>query len=199
MCEQHDMGTDQAKMRQICFNLQITGVEFGFNVYNENDDGNKLFNAEDYIIFHLPEYFKPGYIFDGLYSYYENIHSPILPLLRCLNIPQIMRLISALLSEQNIILVFKNITKLSSCVRGAAAILAQGLLIWRHIQIPVLPPHLFKYLESETPYLIGVLATFRDRLQMDQTQGIQDVFCIDFDIDEMSTINMVKSSIDPAK
>ena len=42
MCEQHDMGTDQAKMRQRCFNLQITGVEFVLNVYNENDNGNKL-------------------------------------------------------------------------------------------------------------------------------------------------------------
>ena len=69
MCEQHDMGTDQAKMRQRCFNLQITGVEFGFNVYNENDDGNRLFNAEDNIIFHLPESLEPGYMFDGLYSY----------------------------------------------------------------------------------------------------------------------------------
>ena len=96
-----------------------------------------------------------------------------------------MRLINALLSDQKIILVSKNITKLSSCVRGAAAILAQGLLIWRHIQIPVLPPHSFKYLASETPYLIVVLATFRDRLQVDQSPGIQDVFCIDLDIDEI--------------
>ena len=131
------------------------------------------------------------HMFDGLYSYYEDIHSPILPLLRCLNIPHIIRLISALLSKQKVILVSKNITKLSFCVRGAAAILEQGLLIWRHIQIPVLPPHLFKYLASETSYLIGVLATIRNRLQVDQIPGIQDVFCIDLDIDEMSTIIMV--------
>ena len=105
-----------------------------------------------------------------------------------------MRLINALLSDQKIILVSKNITKLSSCVRGAAAILAQGLLIWRHIRILVLPPHLFKYLTSETPYLIGVLATFRDRLQVDQTPDIRDVSCIDSDINEMSTISMVNHS-----
>ena len=49
-------------------------------------------------------------MFDGVYSYYEDIHSPILPLLRCLDITHIMGLISALLSEQNIILVSKNIT-----------------------------------------------------------------------------------------
>ena len=164
-------GDRSSKDETECFNLQITGVEFGFNVYNENDDGNTLFNAEDNIIFHLPESLEPGYVFDGLYSYYEDIHFPRLPLLRCLNIPHIMRLISALLSEQKIILVSKNITMFSSCVRGAAAILAQGLLIWRHIQIPVLPPHLFKYLASETPYLIGVLATFRDRLQVDQIRN----------------------------
>ena len=71
-----------------------------------------------------------------------------------------MRLINALLYDQKIILVSKNITKLSSCVRAAAAILAQGLLIRRHIQIPVLPPHSFKYLASETPYLICGVSDF---------------------------------------
>ena len=60
-----------------------------------------------------------------------------------------------------------------------------------HIQITVLPSHLFKYFASETPYLIGELTTFRDRLQVDQTSGIRDIFCINLGIDEMSTINMV--------
>ena len=75
------MGIDQTKMRQICFNIQITGIEFGFDVYNENDDGNRLFNAKTNIIFYLPDSLEPEYIFNGLYSYYEDIILPILPLL----------------------------------------------------------------------------------------------------------------------
>lgn len=111
---------------------------------NENDDGNRLFNAENNIIFYLPDSLEPEYIFNGLYSYYEDINLPILPLLWCLKIPNTMKLLMVLLSEQNVSLVSKNITIFSSCVRVTAAILVQGLLIWRHIQIPILPPHLLK-------------------------------------------------------
>ena len=104
-----------------------------FNVYNENDDRNTPFNTEDKIIFHLSELLEPGHMFDEMYSYYENTNSHILSLLRCLNMPRILRLISVLRSEKNIILVSNNITKLSPCVRGTIAILVQGLLIWKHI------------------------------------------------------------------
>jgi hypothetical protein len=34
--------------------------------------------------------------------------------------------------------------------------LAQGLLSWQHLYIPVLPPHLLQYLQAPMPYLIGI-------------------------------------------
>ena len=85
-------------------------MEFGFYVYIENDNGNRLFNTEDNILFRLPESLEAGYMFDELYSYYEDIYSPVLPLLRCLNITNIIGLVCALLSEQNIIFLSTNIT-----------------------------------------------------------------------------------------
>ena len=85
--------------------------------------------------------------------------SPILPLLRCLGVPNSLRLLSGLMSERRVLLISRFPTRLAMCARSALSMLAQGLLSWQHLYIPVLPPHLLQYLQAPMPYLIGVLAT----------------------------------------
>jgi len=95
----------------------------------------------------------------------------MLPLLRVLGVSSTLRLLSALLSENRVLLVADNPTRLTQCARSALSILAQGLLNWQHLYIPVLPPHLFGYLGAPVPYLVGMhsslvpkLNEFKDRL-----------------------------------
>lgn len=66
--------------------------------------------------------------------------------------------------------------------------LAQGLLQWQHLYIPVLPPHLWQYLAAPYPYLIGILASLTPRL--DRTDGLGEVLLINLDQNTMETRGM---------
>lgn len=111
--------------------------------------------------------------------------SPILPLLRCLGIPNALRLLSALLSDCRIILVSATCTRLTACARSALSILAQGQLYWQHLFIPVLPPLLFQYLQAPMPYLVGMLASNMSKLA--QMQELGPVCIVDLDRNELET------------
>jgi len=111
--------------------------------------------------------------------------SPILPLLRVLGVSNSLRLLSALLSENRVVLTSADPTRLAQCTRSALSILAQGLLNWQHLYIPVLPPHLFQYLGAPVPYLIGILTTYMPKLN--QMSSLGELVIINLDNNHMET------------
>lgn len=113
--------------------------------------------------------------------------SSILPLLRVLGVQNSLRLISALLSESRVLLISTSPTRLSQCAHSALSILAQGLLNWQHLYIPVLPPHLFQYLAAPVPYLIGMLASLAPRLDQTSSEGLGEMVIINLDTYQMET------------
>ena len=104
--------------------------------------------------------------------------SAILPLLRVLGVQNSLRLLSGLLSESRILMVSSSPTRLAQCARSALSLLAQGLLNWQHIFIPVLPPHLFQYLAAPVPYLIGMLTSLMPRLDQARADGLGEMIII---------------------
>ena len=64
-------------------------------------------------------------------------NTSILPVLRCLGVAHTLRLLCALLSERRVILISASPTRLATCCKSAIAMLAQGLLHWQHLYIPV--------------------------------------------------------------
>ena len=116
--------------------------------------------------------------------------SPILPLLRVLGVSSTLRLISALLSENRILLISANPTRLAQCARSVLSILAQGLLNWQHIYIPVLPPNLFQYLNAPVPYLIGILTSYVPKLNQMNSDALGELVIINLDNTQMETRGM---------
>jgi hypothetical protein len=114
--------------------------------------------------------------------------SSILPLLRVLGVSNALRLLSALLSECRILLISESPTRLAQCARSALSMLAQGLLHWQHLFIPVLPPHLFQYLAAPVPYLIGILTSLAPRLDQGNVQdSFGEMVIINLDQNAMET------------
>ncbi|KAG7364911.1 DENN (AEX-3) domain containing protein [Nitzschia inconspicua] len=123
-------------------------------------------------------------VFDSLTS------SSILPILRVLGVQSTLRLLSALLSEDRVLLVSASPTRLAQCARSALSILAQGLLNWQHLYIPVLPPHLFQYLGAPVPYLIGMQSSMMAKLEQAQSEGLGEMVIINLDSVQMETRGM---------
>ncbi len=151
-------------------------------------DGLHYFNKHDYISFQLPLSLQPGYNSSNFMYECEDLHSPILPLLRCLGAAQTIRVLSALLCEHRIIFVSKSTEILSACVSACTAMLAQGLLVWRHVQIPVLPPHLLRYLKADAPFIVGVLEKYCESVE--RLPGLRDALYIDLDNGLLRTLYM---------
>jgi len=122
-------------------------------------------------------------------------NSPILPLLRVLGVSSTLRLLSALLSENRVLLLSANPTRLAQCARSALSILAQGLLNWQHLYIPVLPPHLFQYLGAPVPYLIGMLSSFLPKLNEFKSDGLGEIVIINLDTKQMETRGMDSNDV----
>ena len=116
--------------------------------------------------------------------------SPILPLLRVLGVSSTLRLLSALLSENRVILTSANPTRLAQCSRSVMSILAQGLLSWQHIFIPVLPPHLFQYLNAPVPYLMGILTQYIPKMNQMKADALGELVIINLDSTQMETRGM---------
>eukprot|EP00980_Cylindrotheca_fusiformis_P018499 scaffold6124_cov122-Cylindrotheca_fusiformis.AAC.18 len=122
--------------------------------------------------------------------------SSILPVLRTLGVENTMRLVSALLSESRILLISNSPTRLAQCARSALSILAQGLLTWQHLYIPVLPPHLFQYIAAPVPYLIGILTTLAPRLDQAPADTLGELVIINLDQCRMETRGINSADVD---
>lgn len=180
--------------------ITINGAELFFlmpssttvNQSNGNGSGDTdslhFLKRQDNISLHLPTSLQPGYNRDDFPYECEDMHSPILPLLRCLGPAKTIRVLSALLCEHRIIFISKNTEMLSACVTACTAMLAQGLLIWRHVQIPVLPPHLFRFLTTGAPYIVGVLEKYCERIE--KLSCLKDIIYIDLDNGLLKTLYM---------
>jgi len=164
---------------QVPTKLQMRGLEF----FNRNDrkftddtnddeesakkrgqnvDGEEFSNSNsgDMFSFNLPQSLQLGFNSESFRGQLEYIESPILPLLRRIGPHLMIRLLSAFLCEFRIVFVSVDISSLSECVCGSLSMLAQGLLLWRHALVPVLPPHLFKHLSAKRPFIVGVLRKY---------------------------------------
>jgi hypothetical protein len=118
----------------------------------------------------------------------DDIDAPVLPLLRCLGAGNAVRIISALLCERRIVFVSESVTRLSSCVRAASSLLAQGNLMWRYNLVQILPPHLFSCLAEREPYVIGILDEFMRDLEL--LKSLSEVLCIHLDKNQFKTFGM---------
>jgi hypothetical protein len=116
-------------------------------------------------------------------------NSSILPLLRVLGVASTLRLLSALLSENRVLIISSNPTRLAQCARSALSVLAQGLLNWHHLYIPVLPPHLFQYLGAPVPYLIGMLSSSIPKLNQ-AAESLGEMVIINLDTNQLETRGM---------
>jgi hypothetical protein len=175
------------------FKIAIEKIEFGGASKRKNPNGNTIQILNDVCQFHLPLPLQPGFDCVALESLPEDIYCPIMPLLRYIGPSHFVRLLSALLCERRIILISKSITRLSMCVRAASSVLAQGLLSWKHVLIPVLPPHMINLLSVKAPYIVGVLKQYAPRLN--RINGLVDVLCVNVDANELNTVNMATPRI----
>ena len=114
--------------------------------------------------------------------------SQLLPLLRCVGVSNVLRLLSALLCERRVVLTSRSPARLTGCARGALSMLAQGVLAWQHIYVPVIPPGMMTYLAAPMPYLVGVLASHAPAIS--RVQGLGEVLVFNLDTNEMECINV---------
>lgn len=119
--------------------------------------------------------------------------APILPLLRCLGSGNMIRIISALMCERRVILVSESVPRVSSCVRAASALLAQGQLTWRYNMVQVLPPHLLSCLSEKEPYVIGLLDEFMRDVEL--LKSLSEVLCVHLDKNQIKTFGMHNPSV----
>ncbi len=155
---------------------------------SSSTDSMQLFKKQDFLTFNLPDSLQPGFRGSDIEYEIEDSGSPILPLFRCLGSAKTIRILSALLCEHRIIFVSKDIEILSACVNACTAMLAQGLLVWRHVQIPVLPPHLLKYLSTSAPFIVGVLDRYAEKVE--RMAGLKEALYIDLDKGLLKTLHM---------
>eukprot|EP00986_Skeletonema_menzelii_P010410 scaffold5067_cov161-Skeletonema_menzelii.AAC.22 len=167
------------------FRITVDKLEFG---PGGGMKGRNFELEDDRLQFYLPYSLQPGFECIRQDSIPEDNYSPITPLLRFIGPSNFLRVLSALLCERRIILISNSITRLSMCVKAASSALAQGLLMWEHALIPVVPPHLIPSLSANVPYLVGVLTPFVKRLR--ELEGLNDVLCVDVDKNELKTFNM---------
>ena len=142
----------------------------------------------DFVKFSIPQSLQAGF---QMGQSPDDFDAPILPLLRCLGPENCMRLISALMCERKIILVSADSVHLSTCVRGASSLLAQGHLAWQHNQVPVLPPHMLSCLAVKRPYLVGLLDEHLEYLE--SLRNLTDVLCIHLDRNLIRTFGMANA------
>lgn len=159
----------------------ITGVEVGLSpLYTKVDTSRFIFPT---CLLHRVSVSDPS----------ASQSTSILPLIRCVGVVHALRIMAALLSERRIIMVSSSPTRLAFCSHSALGMLAQGLLHWQHLYIPVMPPHLWQYLAAPYPYLIGILSSTVSKL--DRTDGLGEVLMIHLDSNQMETRGMDTATI----
>ena len=109
-------------------------------------------------------------------------------LLRCVGVSNALRLLSALLCERRVVLTSRSPARLTGCALGALSMLAQGVLAWQHVYVPMLPPGMMTYLAAPMPYLVGVLASHAPAIS--RIPGLGEVLVFNLDTNEMECINV---------
>jgi hypothetical protein len=172
------------------FRITVDRLEFGLV---GGKKGRDFEIEDDRLQFYLPYSLQPGFECIRPDSIPEDNYSPITPLLRYIGPSNFLRVLSAVLCERRIVFMSNSITRLSFCVKAASSAISQGLLMWEHALIHVVPPHLISFLSANVPYLVGVLSPFIKRLR--ELDGLTDVLCVDVDKNELKTFNMANPRI----
>jgi len=161
--------------------ITLQGLEFA--------DSTEHYGTVDATHFVLPDHLLHApLIADMKVSY----NCSILPVMRCLGVVNSLRLLSALLCECRIVVVSVSPARLDRSIRAALSMLAQGMLNWPHLSIPVIPPDQWSYLSSPTPYIIGVLSPMVYRLEL--TNDLEDVVVFNLDENTVATMGNTKLS-----
>jgi DENN (AEX-3) domain/ENTH domain len=155
--------------------ITIQGLEFA--------DTLEIYSIVDATHFFLPTNLLHAPVVP---NFQTSFNCGMLPVLRSIGVVNALRLFSALLSERRVILVSISPTRLDRSIRAALAMLAQGMLNWPHVCIPVLPPDLWSKLKSTSPYLVGVMAPLAYRLEL--TDGLGDVVIFNLDQNTIATL-----------
>jgi len=89
---------------------------------------------------------------------------------------------ASMLHERRIIMVSSRVSRLSACIQAANAVIYP--MIWQHIYIPVLPPHLIDYLLAPMPYLAGVPTSTWQRVRRSE---LGEVVILDVDSNQIES------------
>lgn len=146
---------------------------------------NALCLPGDFIRLEVPRSLQAGFL-PGAGS--DDFDAPILPLLRCVGVDSTIRIMTALMCERKVIFVSENVARLSTCVRAASSLLAQGQLTWRYNLVQILPPHLLSCLSAKEPYIIGLMDDALNHVEL--FKSLTDVLCIHVDKNQFKTIGM---------
>ncbi|GFO00685.1 DENN domain-containing protein 1a [Plakobranchus ocellatus] len=95
-----------------------------------------------------------------------------------------MHIFASMLHERRIYMTSKKLSRLTSCVFAAEALLYP--MHWQHIFIPVLPSYLIEYLSSPIPYLIGVHGNLIPKLT-EYRVDVADAVVVDLDNNTVTT------------
>lgn len=98
------------------------------------------------------------------------------PLLEALGVPNALRVLAALLTEQRVVFIGARWGHVSGCAHAAASLLYP--LSWQHIFIPVLPSSKLSYACAPMPFVLGVLSRHLRALQQ---EPIEQVLFVDLD------------------
>lgn len=93
-----------------------------------------------------------------------------------------MVIFASMLHERRILVTSKKLSRLSSCIQAANALIYP--MHWQHIFIPVLPKHLLDYLSAPMPFLIGVPSSTFSRIK---ASDMGDVVLLDSDKNKVET------------
>ncbi|XP_060791800.1 DENN domain-containing protein 1A isoform X8 [Neoarius graeffei] len=98
------------------------------------------------------------------------------------DVNNMLHLYASMLYERRVLISSSNLSTLTACVHGAAAMLYP--MYWQHVYIPVLPQHLLDYCCAPMPYLIGVHSSLMEKVQV---MALDDVVILNVDTNTLET------------
>ncbi|CAC5377246.1 DENND1 [Mytilus coruscus] len=93
-----------------------------------------------------------------------------------------MKIFASMLHERRILITSKKLSRLTSCVHAATALLYP--MHWQHLFIPILPPHLLDYVTAPMPYVIGIHSAVLEKARKNE---ISDAVILDVDTNTLTT------------
>ncbi|XP_046723352.1 DENN domain-containing protein 1A isoform X2 [Silurus meridionalis] len=98
------------------------------------------------------------------------------------DVNNMLHLYASMLYERRVLISSSNLSTLTACVHGAAAMLYP--MYWQHVYIPVLPQHLLDYCCAPMPYLIGVHSSLMEKVRV---MALDDVVIINVDTNTLES------------